>query len=153
MSNNSKAKILADLLEVEDNRWWYWPELLERIIPGFENIPARIQDEIIGTYATYIPHVREILDDRGRYLMRDKRSVEARFKVATPSDREDVEKMINIEVRRKNSKAQRVEKRISNVKERKILPETWGLKKLAKKKQESPQLEEKKEEKKKDEDK
>ena len=57
MSNNSKAKLIADLLESDMSKWWAWDEILEGLIPGFANVPGRYQAEIISTYMTYVPGV------------------------------------------------------------------------------------------------
>lgn len=131
MSNNSRAKQIADFWAAEDDKWHDWDETLEHLIPGFANVPARLIKETTDTYRTYVPAVREILDDRGRYLMRDRRSNEARFKVATPEDRERVEKMLTLENGRVKGARTRLGKRIENLKQEKILPKRFDSKKLA----------------------
>ena len=128
MSNNSKAKLIADLLESNISKWWAWDEILEGLIPGFMNVPGRYQTEIISAYMTYIPHVYAEMDDRGYFLLRDGRAKLAKFKIATdaPEDRVEIDKRIAVMTKRENSISNKKELRIGNLKERKILPRGWA---------------------------
>jgi len=124
MSNSSKAKAIADLLMSDAGKWWEWDEILEGLIPGFSNVPSRIQAEIYEAYATYMPHARAELDDRGCFLMRDGREQGARFKIGTnsPEDKPFIMRTLVDQKKRAISINGRVEKRIENLKEEKILP-------------------------------
>lgn len=127
MSNNSKAKLIADLLESDMSKWWAWDEILEGLIPGFANVPGRYQAEIISTYMTYLPHVYAEIDKRGYFHLRDGIAKMARFKIATnaPEDRPEIDKRIAVMTKRENSISNRKELRIKNLKKRKILPKNW----------------------------
>jgi len=127
MSNNSKAKLIADLLESDMSKWWAWDEILEGLIPGFANVPGRYQAEIISTYMTYVPSVLNELDERGYFLLSDDRAQMRKFKIATdaPEDKPEIDKRIAVMQKRENSFSNKKELRIGNLKERKILPKNW----------------------------
>lgn len=110
--------------------WHDWDETMEYLIPGFANIPTSLQDETIDRYRSYVPVVRELLNDKGYYLMRDRRGNLARFKVALPEDRERVEKMLNLENGNIKGAKERFKDRVENAKEKDILPEGWKPKAL-----------------------
>jgi len=132
MSNKSKARAISDLLMSDMTKWWAWDEILEGLIPGFINVPGRIQAEIISTYMTYIPHVYTEMDDRGYFLLRDGIAKMTRFKIATdaPEDRPEIDKRIAVMTKRENSFSNKKELRIGNLKKRKILPRNWSPHKL-----------------------
>jgi len=132
MSNKSKARAITDLLMSDTTKWWAWDEILEGLIPGFMNVPGRIQSEIISAYMTYVPHVYAEMDDRGYFLLRDGIAKMARFKVATdaPEDRPEIYKRIAVMTKRENSFSNKKELRIGNLKDRKILPKNWSSNQL-----------------------
>jgi len=143
MPNNSKAKLITDLLESDKSRWWGWDEILggvdgsdprkgkliQGLIPGFENVPGRIQAEIISLYMTYVPGVLVELDERGYFLLSDGRAQMRRFKIATdaPEDLPEVKKRLAVMQEREDSLSSRKHLRINNLKKREILPGNWGL--------------------------
>jgi len=128
MSNNSKAKAIADLLMSDMARWWSWDEIMEGLIPGFSMVPRRVQSEVLEIYITYIPHVYAELDDRKRFLLRDGRAIQARFKIATtePEDKPEVERRLVTLKKRERGISNRIEVRIENLKDAKILPGSWS---------------------------
>lgn len=128
MSNNSKAKLIADLLESDVSKWWTWDEILEGLMPGFANVPARYQADILSTYMTYIPSVLNELDERGRFLLSDGRAQMRKFKIATnsPEDRPEIDRRIVAMQKREDSYSNKRELRIGNLKDQKILPKNWS---------------------------
>jgi len=134
MSNNSKGKAIADLLMSDEDKWWGWDEILEGLIPGFSNVPQRIQAEIYDAYETYMTHARTEIDERGRMLMRDGRGWAARWKIATKNseDRPYIDRVLADQKKRANGINGRIEKRIENLKQENILPEFWQPKELSK---------------------
>ena len=128
MSNNSKAKLISDVLQSNVSQWWGWDSILEELIPGFLNVPGRIQGEIISTYMTYVPHVFNECDERGIFVLTDGRAQERRFKIATdaPEDKPEIAKRIVIMKKRENAIASKMELRIRNLKDQKILPKNWS---------------------------
>jgi len=127
MSNKSKAKAIADLLMTDVSRWWGWDEIMEALIPGFSMIPRRAQSEILETYITYVPHVYAELDERKHFLLRDGIALAAKFKIATaePEDEPEVKKRLVSFKKRERAISGRIETRIGNLKEEKILPKEW----------------------------
>lgn len=126
MPNNSKAKIIADVLMSDVNRRWTWDEILEAMRPGiFSVVPKQYAREILATYVTYLPHVYAELDSRGKFLLREGRSWKASFKIATIEDREEVESRLKVLEKRKESVEGRIKERIGNLKQEKILPRSW----------------------------
>ena len=128
MSNNSKAKLIADLLESDVSKWWTWDEILEGLMPGFANVPTRYQADILSTYMTYIPGVLNELDERGRFLLSDGRAQVRKFKIATdaPEDKPEIDRRIVAMQKREDSFSNKKELRISNLKEKKILPKNYS---------------------------
>jgi len=126
MSNNSKGKAIADLLLADVSRYRGWDELLEGLIPGFSMVPKSIQFEIIEAYETYMTHARSVLDERGYMLLRDGRAINAKWKVATPNDIADIERVLEEQQKRGAAIDGRVEKRIENLKKANILPPAWS---------------------------
>lgn len=128
MSNKSKAKAIADLLMSDSAKWWGWDDILESLIPGFSMIPHRSQREIVDTYITYIPHVYAELDERKKFLLRDGIALRARFKIATaePEDRPEIEKRLGSLKKIEASYSNRIETRVNNLKEEKILPASFA---------------------------
>jgi len=124
MSKESKANLIADLLESDKSKWWGWDEILEGIIPGFVNVPGRMQVELISAYMTYISGVLIELDERGYFLLDEGRGQRRSFKIATdsPEDTPYISKRLASMEKRVNSFSGRKEKRIKNLKKDNILP-------------------------------
>lgn len=124
MSRESKANLIADLLESDKSKWWSWDEILEGVIPGFENVPGRMQIELIAAYMTYISGVLIELDERGYFLLDEGRGQRRSFKIATdsPEDTPYIAKRLVKLDNRVKSFSGRKEKRIANLKKDNILP-------------------------------
>lgn len=131
MSNNSKAKAIADLLMSDTTKWWGWDEILEGLIPGFSNVPSRIQGAIFDSYETYMTHARAELDEREKVLLRDGKGMAARWKVATTdaADEPYVHRVITDQQKRADAINGRVDLRITNLKADNILPESFDIEK------------------------
>ena len=129
MSNNSKGKAIADLLLTNTAIWWGWDEILEGLIPGFSNVPSRIQGEIFDAYETYVTHARAELDERGLFLMRDGRGMAARWKIATndPADKPYIDRVLVDQSKRADAINGRITTRIANLKAEHILPPSWSM--------------------------
>jgi len=128
MSNKSKAKAIAELLLSDVTRWWSWYEILEALIPDFSSaVITPAHEELLELYLTYLPHVYAELDERGRFLLRDRKGVAARFKIATtaPEDRVRVEDRLISFKKRERAISNKLKQRIGSLKEEKILPEAW----------------------------
>ena len=127
MSNNSKAKAIADLLMSDTTKWWGWDEILEGLIPGFSNVPPKIQSAIFESYETYMTHARAELDEREKVLLRDGKSMVARWKIATKdsADKPYVDRVIIDQQKRADAINGRIDLRITNLKAENILPEGW----------------------------
>jgi hypothetical protein len=127
MSSNSKGKAIADLLMSDTAKWWGWDDILEGLIPGFSNVPSKIQGAIFESYETYMTHARAELDERERVLLRDGKSMAARWKIATtdPEDKPYIVRVLADQQKRANGINGRIETRVANLKAENILPESW----------------------------
>ena len=127
MSNNSKAKAIADLLMSDTAKWWKWSDILEGLIPGFSNVPSKIQGAIFESYETYMTHARAELDEREKVLLRDGKGMVARWKIATREvvDKPYIDRVIVDQQKRADAINGRVDLRITNLKADNILPEGW----------------------------
>lgn len=132
MSRESKANLIADLLESDKSKWWDWDEILEGIIPGFMNVPGRMQVELISAYMTYIPSVLIELDERGYFLLDEGRGQRRSFKIATdsPEDTPYISKRLACMNKRVKSYSNRKATRIANLEKSNILPENESPKAL-----------------------
>ena len=132
MSRESKANLIADLLESDKSKWWDWDEVLEGIIPGFMNVPGRMQVELISAYMTYIPAVLIELDERGYFLLTEGRGQRRSFKIATdsPEDTPYISKRLDCMDKRVNSFSGRKQKRIENLKKDNIFPNSEDVNNL-----------------------
>lgn len=132
MSRESKANLIADLLESDKSKWWGWDEILEGIIPGFVNVPGRMQVELISAYMTYIPGVLIELDERGYFLLDEGRGQRRSFKIATdsPEDTPFISKRLACMGKRLESYSGRKAIRVANLEKSNILPENESPKAL-----------------------
>ena len=130
-SRNSKAKMVADVLESDVERRWTWDEILEAMTPGiFSVIPKQYAHEIVTNYAKNLSHVYEELDNRGKFLLRQGKGWKTSFKIATSSDKEEIEKRLVDLSKRKDSVAGRIEVRVDNLKKEKLLPKKFTVDQL-----------------------
>jgi len=128
MSNNSKAKAILDFLMTDVSRYMGWDEIMEGLITGFSMVPRRMQRETIEIYMTYLPHVYAEADHRKVFVLRDGVALKAKFKIATdaPADQPEIKSRLIVLTKRANGISNRVEVRIENLKEAKILPNSWS---------------------------
>jgi hypothetical protein len=124
MSSKSKAKAIVNLWLSDESRWWSWDETLEDLIHGFDMIPRRLLSGILKSYRDQYPQILAILDERGKFLLRDGMGRKARFKIATTAieDKPEVDKRLGQLQKRENGISGRIDKRVENLKESKILP-------------------------------
>ena len=96
MAKESKAKKIADLLETNCHRWLSVWDIINELIGDFNTVPTKYQHGIVHDYATYIPAVRAIIDERNLLLLRQGWGKEARFKIATldPLDRAHIDALL-----------------------------------------------------------
>lgn len=132
MSSKSKARAVLDVLMSDMGRRWNWWDIMEVLIPGFSMIPKRAQREILESYMTYLPHVYAEADYRKVLVLRDGVAIMATFKIATtePGDRPEVDRRLVELNKRKRAVSNRIETRIGNLKETKILPADFDIARL-----------------------
>ncbi|MFX0135913.1 MAG: hypothetical protein ACFFDN_19885 [Candidatus Hodarchaeota archaeon] len=135
MLNNlrvSRARLIIDALLSDMSKWWTWDEILEKIVPGFGNLPIQIQVKTILINMTYIPHVYDKLDKMGFFLLTDGKGRKRRFKIATtkPEDKPEIERCLIAMQDREDSYSNKKQLRIENLEKEKMLPFNFRRKKL-----------------------
>lgn len=118
------AKVLVKSHVKNPMTWFYWPDILEALVPGFEYLNEEEQFRIIKRHRGRMSATRIFLNDEGYFLMADGSMKTRKFKLLTnhPDDIAHAEAMIEHSKSLGAAEKDRLKLRIAIIADTKKLP-------------------------------
>jgi hypothetical protein len=130
MKNKSRgnlAKLIADVLLSDTNRWWSYYDIAVAIVAGFSRLSTKNRESEMRSYMNRMAEVTFELDSRGFNRLRNGNGLKAQFKVAAKGDGALLAFDFHHQHVMNEGRQALLEYRMLNAKHQKVLPRNWTL--------------------------